>query len=355
MLYLIPRRTSNVRYFLDDPALELEGVRPGPAGRFLVGAGDASRESDVVGVLRGTSRSSVVGYDLIISASRPISALLAVGTEEQQRTLVAVHQDAVHQVVSYLQDRALVVRYNEAGLQRDEPVRFSSVVGFTHGVNRAGDPHLHDHVLFGSASREFGRVLDRRSLDAHLETADALYHAHLREGLTVAGFPTWRDFHGRDYVAGVDVGLVALWPPNRDRGLPKVTWTRQGILDHWQSQIPRRLDVPSPQPPRDLGVISEHTFASYFEGRHSIGRRHIMLAFANSAPYGASLARIDALVSHYYTELADQRGVSEKTVTQHYARQIEQVRFFGPRPYDLDRAEQWGHRSRERDGVSRSR
>ena len=355
MLHLIPRRTSNVRYFLDDPALELDGPRQGPAGRFVVGHGDITRESDVAGVLRGTSRSTVVGYDLIVSASRPISALLAVGTAEEQRALVGVHHDAVSQVISYLQDRALIVRHSESGYQRDEPARFSSVVAFTHGVNRAGDPHLHDHVLFGSASREFGRVFDRRSLDSHLETADALYHAHIRHGLTSAGVPTWRDFHGRDNVAGIDAGLVALWPPNRDRSLPKVIWTREGILEHWQKQLPNRLDFPTPQPPREVGVISEHAFAAHFEGRHSIGRRHIVMAFANSAPFGAALSQIESVVSHYYPELVDERGVSEKTVTQHYARQLDRVRSFGPRPYDLERAVQWGQRSREREEASRSR
>ena len=355
MLHLIPRRTSNVRYFLEDPALELEGPRLGPAGRFIVGRGDASREADVVRVLRGTSRSSVIGYDLIISAARPISALLAVGTDAQQRTLVSVHRDAVDQVMNYLQDRAMLIRYTENGRTYEESTRLSAAVAFTHGVNRAGDPHLHDHVLFGSASREFGRALDRRSLEAHLETADALYHAQLRDGLTRAGMPTWRDFHGRDYVAGVDSGLVALWPPHRHRDLPKVIWSRQGIVDHWQRQIHNRLDVPSPSPPLTRDVISEHTFAAHFEGRHSIGRRHIVMALANAIPYGVALPTAEILVSHYYPDLSEQRGVSEKTVSQHVARQTELVRAFGPRPFSLDHAISWSQRSRARDAVSRSR
>ena len=355
MLHLIPRRTANVRYFLDDPALELDGPRPGPAGRFLVGSGDASNEADVARVLRGTSRSTVVGYDLIISAARPISALLAVGTESQQRIVVSLHREGVDEVMNYLQHRALIVRSTDHGRIHEEPVRLSSVVAFTHGVNRAGDPHLHDHVLFGSASREFGRAIDRRSLEAHLETADALYHAHLRDGLTRAGIPTWRDFRGRDYVTGVDAGLVAMWPPNRNRDLAKVNWSRREILDHWERQVSNRLVVPSPTPPVVRDVISEHTFAAHFEGRHSIGRRHIVMALANAIPYGVPLPTAENLVSHYYPDLIEQRGVSEMTVSQHSARQIEMVRTFGPRPFSLDRATQWGQRSREREGASRSR
>ena len=355
MLHLIPRRTAHVRYFLDDPALELEGVRPGPAGRFIYGAGDATCEADVQRVLRGTSRADVIGYDLIVSAARPISALLAVGTEEQQRALVALHLDGVNEVMEYLQNRALVVRQSEDGRVIEEPSRFGHAVAFTHGVNRAGDPHLHDHILFGSASREFGRVIDRRSLLGHLETADALYHAHLRDGLTRQGLVVWRDFHGREHVSGIDAGLVALWPAHRDRSLPKVTWTRSAVKEHWAAQLPHRLDIPDRAPPPATDVISEHLFAAHFEGRHSIGRRHIVAAFANSVRFGAPAPEIDRVVSRYYPELADQRGVSERTVTQHYARQLDLVRTYGPRPISFEMALQWGQRSRERDVSSRSR
>ena len=330
-------------------------MRPGEAGRFLVGEGNPSSEADVRSVLHGTSRSKVIGYDLIISAARPISSLLAVGTVEEQRSLVALHQAAVADVMRYLEDRALVTTSLAEGVRYEEPSRFSRVVAFTHGINRAGDPHLHDHVLFGSADREQGRAIDRRSLLGHLETADALYHAQLREGLTRLGRLAWRDFQGRDHVEGIDAGTLALWPAHRDRSMPKVAWTRSEAVNHWSRRLHHRLDVPTPTPPPVTTSISEHSFAAHFEGRHSIGRRHLVQAFANAAAFGVAVPEVEQLVSFYYPELADQRGVGEKTITQHAARQLERIRVFGARPVSYELAQQWSQRARERDTSSRTR
>ena len=59
---------------------------------------------------------------------------------------------------------------------------------FRHRTSRAGDPHLHSHVVVANATRsDDGRwgALDARHLYLHAKTAGYLYEAHLRAELTV--------------------------------------------------------------------------------------------------------------------------------------------------------------------------
>lgn len=355
MLLLIPRKSADVRYFIDDRALELDGVREGPAGRFLRGRGNPADAADVARVLQGTTRSTVRGYDLVISASRPISALLAVGDQVEQRSLVAAHQEGVAHVMDYLERRAFSVRRRELGSDVEEPSRVMSAVAFTHGVNRAGEPHLHDHVLFGSADRERGLSIDRRSLQAHLETADALYHAHLRDAVTRTGRMAWRAFDGRDFVEGIDFGVLALWPGGIERGAAKRSWARHDVVAHWVRQLADRVPTPEVTAPRRTSHIMEHAFGAHLAPRHSISRRHIVAAFANAAMFGATAPEINDAVAHLYPEIEDHRGLSEPQVTRAYALQLEKVREFGPRPIRRGPGREWDQRSREADGVDRSR
>ena len=50
MLRLFVRRSDDVRYFSDDAALELEGLRDGGPGWWLRGEGDTRGARDVAGV-----------------------------------------------------------------------------------------------------------------------------------------------------------------------------------------------------------------------------------------------------------------------------------------------------------------
>ena len=142
-----------------------------PATRASVGA-----------VLRTSERSSVLGYDIVVAAPRPASILLALDAEHGAG-VVAAHRASVASAIDYLEEHALVVRDRRGGEDRDLAGRWTGVVGFTHGVNRHGEPHLHDHVLVGALPEGSRNVLDSRGLFAHLEAADALYRTSLRHEL----------------------------------------------------------------------------------------------------------------------------------------------------------------------------
>ena len=81
MLRVIARRSNQVDYFVLDSSNELDGVRDGGPGWWLRGEGDTRVASTIEHVLTGTHRSTVLGYDLVIAAPRPISVLLALDAE----------------------------------------------------------------------------------------------------------------------------------------------------------------------------------------------------------------------------------------------------------------------------------
>ena len=358
MLTLKVRRGRDITYLTRDEAGELDGLRAGPALRWLRGDGDLSRSSDVEALLTSTPRSRVVGYDVILAAPRPISILLALD-EASAPGVVRAHQRSVDAAMEYLEDRALVVRDRRGGEDRDRPGRWAQMVAFTHGINRQGEPHLHDHVLVGARPRGESRVVDSRSLFAHLLTADALYRSSLRAGVArETGYQPWRSFEGREHVEGLDEGYRVLWGGHHaDRG-EKLHWGREEARRRWRADLARfEPHVLVPAPARHRDSIDEHAFAAAFEGRLSVGRRHLVRAWADAAVFGAEAREVDRCVDLLHPNRARSRGVREDVVSVTEARATALVRERGPRPLTTREMELWCQRSvvRSRDGVERSR
>ena len=358
MLRVIIRRSRDISYLRDDRGEEIEGVREGPAPWWIRGGGDVGRPDDVARVLSTTGRSSVVGYDLIVAAPRPISILVALAPEHAG-AVVAAHRRAVAGALGYLEERALVVRDRRGGEERDLAGRWSHVVGFTHGVNRHGEPHLHDHVLVGARPAGASVVLDSRALYAHGAAADALYRCTLRaEVARTTPFVPWRSFEGVEHVQGLDEGYRVLWGGHHpDRGM-KRHWSREDARAAWSRDIARFEPHGARRSPvARVDELNEHAFAAAFEGRDLVARRHVVAAWANAAVFGADAASVSASVDHWYPELSDSRGVREGLIGVRAARMIAVTRERGARPLHVEDLERWRQRSRERsrDGVERSR
>lgn len=358
MIRLMPRRSNDVTYFTNDPALELDGLREGGPGWWLRGGGDAREPSDVSSVLVTSERSRVRGYDVVIAAPRPISILLAVDPDHA-RGVVAAHRASVQASIDYLEDRALGVRERGGGVERDSAGRWQSVVSFTHGLNRHGEPHLHDHVLVGARPEGHRNVLDSRALYAHALAADALYRASLRHELAErTPWSAWRSFEGVERVVGLDEGYRALWSGHqRDRG-EKLSWSRDETLSSWSRDHARYESLgvaKAPQNSRHL--LDEHRFAGALEGRHDVARRHLLAAWADAASFGQDPRNISRAIDDLYPGLQGGRGVYEPTIGVHEARMIGSVRVIGPRPLDRSQFDDWRQRSREvvrsREGRSR--
>jgi hypothetical protein len=114
MLRLFVRRSNDVTYFTNDAAHELDSLRDGPPGWWLRGSGDTGDPRDVARVFTTTSRSGVVGYDIVLAAPRPISILVALDPE-QAPGVIEAHRESVRAALTYLEQRALLVRDRSQG------------------------------------------------------------------------------------------------------------------------------------------------------------------------------------------------------------------------------------------------
>ncbi len=358
MIRLVSRRSNDVTYFTRDSALELEGLRGGGPGWWLRGEGDTRDPSDVSRVLVTSERSKVVGYDLIVAAPRPISILLAIDPS-RGAGVIGAHRASVRAAIDYFEDRALVVRDRRHGEDREESATWEGIVAFTHGVNRHGEPHLHDHVLVGARPEGHSNVLDSRALFAHARAADALYRASLRHELASrTSWAAWRSFEGIERVVGLDEGYRALWSGHhRDRG-EKLSWTRDETVRSWSGDLTRfeSLGV-VPVTRRERNVLDEHRFAGALEGRDDVARRHLITAWADAAPFGQDARDLTRQVDEIYPGLRSRGGVYEPTIPVRDARMIGVVRDHGPRPLGRGQFAEWRERSiensRSRGGRSR--
>ena len=123
---------------------------------------------------------------------------------------------------------------------------------FRHRTSRAGDPHLHTHVLV--ANTVLGpdgnwRTLDFRHVFAHTKTAGYLYEAHLRHLLTDRLGVEWRPVHnGTAELVGVPDRVVRLFSTRRteieaamaDRGETSARAAQIATLD---TRRPKYRDV----------------------------------------------------------------------------------------------------------------
>ena len=358
MIRVVARRSNDVSYFTNDAALELDGLRDGRAGWWLRGRGDTTDLRDVASVLGTTERSAVQGYDIIVAAPRPISILIAVDPEHGAG-VVAAHRESVNAAVTYLEEHSLVVRDRRNGGDRDETGRWRSIVSFTHGVNRHGEPHLHDHVLVGAQPEHSRTVLDSRGLFAHALAADALYRTSLRHELAErTPWTAWRSFNGIEHVAGLDEGYRALWGGHHAERGEKLHWERRDARETWSADQERFtpeavLDAPT----RHRATLDEHGFAGAFEGRSEVARRHVVEAWSNAARFGQDSATLNQAVDDLYPQLAGGGGVREPTISVREARLTSLVREHGERPLERGDFTAWRQRSRDlsRERSDRSR
>jgi hypothetical protein len=351
MLRLFVRRSNDVTYFTNDAALELDTLREGGPGWWLRGGGDTRDASDVERVFMTTDRSAVVGYDVVVAAPRPVSILVAIDPA-QAAQVVAAHRASVLATMRYLEERALVVRDRRQGEDRDEAATWQRVVSFTHGLNRRGEPHLHDHVLVGARPDGARNVLDSRALFAHARAADALYRSSLRHELAErTTWSAWRSFKGIDHVAGLDEGYRALWGGHHQGRGEKLSWQRGETLEHWRHDLTRFAPEGAPRSPDRGRELDEHVFGATLEGRRDVARRHVVEAWAHAASFGQLPTVIDASIDRLFPTLRESRGVREATVGVTQARMIAAVRERGARPLALDELSRWAQRSRERSGT----
>lgn len=193
-------------------ALDLE---LGPAGRSeAVATIEADEQA------RGTRR-AVAGYDFTFSIPKSASALWAVADAGTQALIADAHHAAVAEVVAFMEREVAATRTGATG--RDGAVAQVDVTGliataFDHHDSRAGDPHLHTHVVISNKVQTVldgkWRSLDGRPMHAATVALSELHEAVFADHLTRMFGVEWeaRDM-GRDRnpawaIAGVPEELV---------------------------------------------------------------------------------------------------------------------------------------------------
>jgi conjugative relaxase-like TrwC/TraI family protein len=173
-------------YWIGDAAedLGLQGkVDPDQLVGMLTGANPATGEP--FGLQHVAGRGPVPGFDLTFGAPKSVSVIWALGGQGAAVEVKAAHAAAVQAGLDYLQGAACWTRRGKGGREFLKGDGFLGA-GYVHRSSRAGDPHLHTHVLVTNATYAEGRWtrLYHPALYEHAKTASAIYEAHLRDELT---------------------------------------------------------------------------------------------------------------------------------------------------------------------------
>ncbi|WP_223627709.1 MobF family relaxase [Microbacterium sp. EST19A] len=176
------------------------GPARGPASRAEAVAAIEAEESE-----RGTRR-AVAGFDCTFSIPKSASVLWAVSDARTQSLILDAHHAAVAEVVAFMEREVAATRAGATG--RDGAVAQVDVRGliataFDHYDSRAGDPHLHTHVVISNKVQTVldskWRSLDGRPVHAAVVALSELHEAVFADHLTRMLGVSWeaRD-RGRD-------------------------------------------------------------------------------------------------------------------------------------------------------------
>ncbi|MHB1854015.1 MAG: MobF family relaxase, partial [Acidimicrobiales bacterium] len=129
------------------------------------------------------------GYDLTFAAPKSASLLWAFGEPEVAEAVRRAHSKAVAAALAIAEEEACFVRRGAGGHVVYQGGGFVAAA-FEHRSSRAGDPHLHTHVVIANLTQGPDRrwsAPDGRPLYAWATSLGALYQAQLRAELAELG------------------------------------------------------------------------------------------------------------------------------------------------------------------------
>jgi conjugative relaxase-like TrwC/TraI family protein len=174
-------------YWVGQVAIELElhgKVEPDQLGTMLTGRNPLDGET--FGLKSPPGREPVPGFDLTFSAPKSVSLTWALGGHPVSGEVMEAHRAAVAEALGYMERNACWARRGKGGATF-VPGNGFLAAAYAHRSSRAGDPHLHTHVLIANATKgPAGRWsrLYHPAIFEHARTAGFIYEAHLRHELT---------------------------------------------------------------------------------------------------------------------------------------------------------------------------
>ncbi|MGO4785509.1 MobF family relaxase [Cryobacterium sp. W22_MBD10_FK3] len=303
-----------------------------------------------------TRRRAVAGYDFTFSIPKSASVLWGVADAATQSRIVQAHHAAVSEVVAYMEREVAATRtgttaYDGAVAQVD--VTGLIATAFDHFDSRAGDPHLHTHVVISNKVQTVldgkWRSLDGRPMHAAVVALSELHESLFADALTRSLGVRWemrergRDRHPALSISAVPEALVAEFS-SRSRDIDIAT---DALIDAHLDRHGRR---PSPvtitklraqatlstRPAKEVRPLSELTAAWRDRAERVLGEDATAWASAAATTSLAPMLRAEDLPREAIDEIGTSvmMAVSEKRATwRHWnlaaeaARQLAQHRF----------------------------
>ncbi len=168
---------------------------------------------------RAHGKGGVHGFDLTFCAPKSVSLVRAFGDDVVDKAVSAAHATAIAEALEYLAQHAGYTRVHNPITGEKDLQKLPGLVAasYQHETSRAGDPHLHTHVLVPNRqARADGRLVsvDGTSLFHEARAAGIVYQATLRHELHRLAGVEWGRVDprtGMAEIAGVDPTNVAAW------------------------------------------------------------------------------------------------------------------------------------------------
>jgi conjugative relaxase-like TrwC/TraI family protein len=169
---------------------------------------------------RSLGARGVHGFDLTFCAPKSVSLIRALrGDDVADKAITDAHATAISEAMEYLAVHAGYTRVHNPATGEKDLVRLPGLVAiaYQHETSRAGDPHLHTHVIVPNRQpRADGRLvsIDGTSLYHEARAAGVIYQATLRRELHRSLGVEWAPVDpatGMAELAGVDPASITAW------------------------------------------------------------------------------------------------------------------------------------------------
>jgi conjugative relaxase-like TrwC/TraI family protein len=195
------------------------------------------------------ARRAVAGFDFTFSVPKSASVLWAVADAPTQASIVAAHHRAVAEVVAFMEREVAATRVGASdgtGAVAQMDVTGLIATAFDHFDSRAGDPHLHTHVVVSNKVQTAldgkWRALDGRPMHAAVVALSELHEALFADELTRTLGVAWeRRDRGRDRNPGWDIrGVPAALLETFSARSTQINATTDELIDRYVTEHGRR-------------------------------------------------------------------------------------------------------------------
>ena len=284
----------------------------------------------------------IPGFDLTLCAPKSVSVLWGLSDWDTASAVRDAHDTAVRAAIGYLENEACWSRRGTDGVDQIRGDGFIAAA-FRHRTSRAGDPHLHTHVLVANATRsdDGWGTLDARHLFLHARTAGFLYQAQLRAELVGRLGVEWTAVHhGSAEIVGIPQPVIEAFATRRNEikeemALHGVTSARAAQYAALETRQAKDYDVEGTQlrtrwharatevgfDPAQLGHVAAHTPTTTAVDEAAItarllgpdgltqhattfDRRDVIRAWCDQLPHGADSTTIERLANRTLKDAA---------------------------------------------------